>query len=86
MLDAGPRRRQPAADFASLYENQCALQDSAPLAGLRACLREGELEVLADRLRLADWTPLLRALQAARDLQSIAVRSCFQPRPGETGR
>ncbi|XP_055974732.1 centrosomal protein of 78 kDa isoform X2 [Sorex fumeus] len=85
MLDAEPRLQVAAADFVSQYESLCALQDAAPLADVRACLREGELDVPADRLRLADWTPLLRALQAARDLPRVAVRSCFQPRPGDAG-
>ncbi|XP_054979687.1 centrosomal protein of 78 kDa isoform X2 [Sorex araneus] len=85
MLDAEPRLQCAAADFVSQYESLCALQDSAPLADVRACLRGGELDVPADRLRLADWTPLLRALQAARHLPRVAVRSSFQPRPGDAG-
>uniref|UniRef100_A0A8C5K7C1 Centrosomal protein of 78 kDa n=1 Tax=Jaculus jaculus TaxID=51337 RepID=A0A8C5K7C1_JACJA len=85
MIDSVKLRRDSAADFFSHYEYLCALQDSVPLPAVRACLRGGVLDFNADRLRGADWAPLLSTLKVNRDLPLIAIRSCFQPWLGETG-
>lgn len=66
MIDSVKLRRAGAADFFSHYEYLCALQDSVPLPGVRACLREGLLDFNADRLRLGDWAPLLSTLKIDR--------------------
>ncbi|KAB0363010.1 hypothetical protein FD754_007166 [Muntiacus muntjak] len=84
MIDSVKLRRDGAADFFSHYEYLCALQDSVPLPAVRACLREGVLDFNADRLRVADWAPLLSTLTNDRDLPLICIKSCFQPWLGET--
>ncbi|KAM6169336.1 LOW QUALITY PROTEIN: centrosomal protein of 78 kDa [Rhynchocyon petersi] len=84
MIDSVKLRRDCAGDFYSHYEYLCALQDAVPLAAVRACLREGVLDLNADRLRLADWAPLLSTLRLNKDLPLIAIKSCFQPWLGET--
>lgn len=85
MIDSGKVRRGGAADFFSHYEYLCAMQDSVPLPAVRACLREGVLDFNADRLRAADWTPLLSTLKINKDLPLISIKSFFQPWLGETG-
>ncbi|XP_040113762.1 centrosomal protein of 78 kDa isoform X3 [Oryx dammah] len=84
MIDSVKLRRDSAADFFSHYEYLCALQDSVPLPAVRACLREGVLDFNADRLRMADWTPLLSTLKNDKDLPLICIKSFFQPWLGET--
>ncbi|XP_043342927.1 centrosomal protein of 78 kDa isoform X3 [Cervus elaphus] len=84
MIDSVKLRRDSAADFFSHYEYLCALQDSVPLPAVRACLREGVLDFNADRLRVADWAPLLSTLKNDKDLPLICIKSCFQPWLGET--
>ncbi|XP_062936866.1 centrosomal protein of 78 kDa isoform X2 [Cynocephalus volans] len=85
MTDSARLRRDSAADFSSHYEHLCALQDSAPLPAVRACLRDGLLDLNADRLRAGDWAPLLSTLRISKDLPLISVKSFFQPWLGETG-
>lgn len=85
MIDSGKVRRGGAADFFSHYEYLCAMQDSVPLPAVRACLRDGVLDFNADRLRAADWTPLLSTLKINKDLPLISIKSFFQPWLGETG-
>ena len=85
MIDSVKLRRDSAADFFSHYEYLCALQDSVPLPAVRACLREGVLDFNADRLRVADWAPLLSTLKNDKDLPLICIKSFFQPWLGETG-
>lgn len=85
MIDSVKLRRDSAADFFSRYEYLCALQDAVPLPAVRACLREGVLDLNADRLRGADWAPLLSTLRSEKDLPLICIKSCFQPWLGETG-
>uniref|UniRef100_A0A8C3YP21 Centrosomal protein of 78 kDa n=1 Tax=Catagonus wagneri TaxID=51154 RepID=A0A8C3YP21_9CETA len=85
MIDSVKLRRDSVADFFSHYEYLCALQDSVPLPAVRASLREGVLDFNADRLRLADWAPLLSTLKNNKDLPLVCIRSFFQPWLGETG-
>ncbi|XP_047623767.1 centrosomal protein of 78 kDa isoform X3 [Phacochoerus africanus] len=85
MIDSVKLRRDSAADFFSHYEYLCALQDSVPVPAVRASLREGVLDFNADRLRLADWAPLLSTLKNNKDLPLVCIKSFFQPWLGETG-
>ncbi|XP_041600474.1 centrosomal protein of 78 kDa isoform X2 [Vulpes lagopus] len=85
MIDSAKLRRDGAADFFSHYEYLCALQDSVPLPSVRACLREGVLDLNADRLRGVDWAPLLSTLRVNKDLPLVSITSCFQPWLGDTG-
>ncbi|XP_038944919.1 centrosomal protein of 78 kDa isoform X3 [Rattus norvegicus] len=84
MIDSVKLRRDCATDFFSHYEYLCALQDSAPLPAVRACLRDGVLDFNADRLRAVDWAPLLSSLRVNRDLPLVAIKSSFQPWLGES--
>ncbi|XP_049752976.1 centrosomal protein of 78 kDa isoform X2 [Elephas maximus indicus] len=84
MIESVKLRRDSAADFYSHYEYLCALQDSVPLAAVRACLREGVLDFDADRLRVVDWAPLLSTLKVNKNLPLISIKSFFQPWLGET--
>ena len=56
-----------------------------PVPAVRASLREGVLDFNADRLRLADWAPLLSTLKNNKDLPLVCIKSFFQPWLGETG-
>ncbi|XP_075405874.1 centrosomal protein of 78 kDa isoform X2 [Tenrec ecaudatus] len=83
MIDSVKLRRDSVADFYSHYEYLCSLQDSVPLPAVRASLREGVLELNADRLRAADWAPLLNTLKINKDLPLLSIKSCFQPWLGD---
>ncbi|XP_045144334.1 centrosomal protein of 78 kDa isoform X2 [Echinops telfairi] len=83
MIDSVKLRRDSVADFYSHYEYLCSLQDSVPLPAVRASLREGVLELNADRLRAADWAPLLNTLKINKDLPLVSIKSGFQPWLGE---
>ncbi|XP_038625902.1 centrosomal protein of 78 kDa isoform X1 [Tachyglossus aculeatus] len=85
MIDSVKLRRESAFDFFLRYDYLCALHDCVPLPGVKAHLEEGILDFNADRLKVADWTPLLNALVIDKNLTSIAVRSWYQPICGETG-
>ncbi|XP_012873939.1 PREDICTED: centrosomal protein of 78 kDa isoform X1 [Dipodomys ordii] len=86
MIDSVKLRRASAADFFSHYEYVCALQDVVPLPAVRARLREGVLDLHADRLRPADWAPLLGALCVSRDLPLVSIRSACPPADSDINR
>ncbi|XP_069891893.1 centrosomal protein of 78 kDa isoform X1 [Dipodomys merriami] len=86
MIDSVKLRRASAADFFSHYEYVCALQDVVPLPAVRARLREGVLDLHADRLRPADWAPLLGALCVSRDLPLVSIRSACPPADSDVNR
>uniref|UniRef100_A0A8D2Q1F4 Centrosomal protein of 78 kDa n=1 Tax=Varanus komodoensis TaxID=61221 RepID=A0A8D2Q1F4_VARKO len=62
MIDSVRIRRQCSLDFYSHYEHLCAIQGCAPLASVKAKTPHGVLDLNADRIRAADWGPLLNAL------------------------
>ncbi|XP_068092836.1 centrosomal protein of 78 kDa isoform X2 [Hyperolius riggenbachi] len=84
MIDSVQIRRQGAVDFKSYYEYLCVLQDSVPLQAVMANLRRDALGFNADRIRLADWRPILNTLKINKSLTSVSIKSCHQPGLGES--
>uniref|UniRef100_A0A8C8SG76 Centrosomal protein of 78 kDa n=1 Tax=Pelusios castaneus TaxID=367368 RepID=A0A8C8SG76_9SAUR len=85
MIDSVKIRRQSTLDFYSHYEFLCAIQDSVPLKTVKANLNQGILELNADRIKAADWAPLLKAIRHNKTLISIVIRSFHQQGLGESG-
>ncbi|KAL4630130.1 centrosomal protein of 78 kDa, partial [Arapaima gigas] len=83
MLDSVAIRRRGALDFGSYYDYACASQDLLPVVAVKANLSQGVLDFSGDRLKLADWTPILRALAINKHLHHVAIRSSYQPAFGE---
>ncbi|KPP75248.1 hypothetical protein Z043_105523 [Scleropages formosus] len=86
MLDSVQIRRRGALDFKSYYDYACALQDTLPVAAVKATVNQGVLDFSGDRLKLADWTPILHALAINKHLHHVAIRSSYQPAFGEPDR
>ncbi|XP_010223612.1 PREDICTED: centrosomal protein of 78 kDa isoform X3 [Tinamus guttatus] len=85
MIDSVKVRRQCMQDFYSHYEHLCALQSSVPLKAVKDNLSEGALDLTVDRIKAADWAPLLHAVRHDKTLTSIAIRSFHQQGLGESG-
>ncbi|NXD14632.1 CEP78 protein, partial [Nothocercus nigrocapillus] len=85
MIDSVKVRRQCMQDFYSHYEHLCALQGSVPLKAVKDNLSEGALDLTVDRIKAADWPPLLHAIRHDKTLTSIAIRSFHQQSLGESG-
>ncbi|XP_068785147.1 centrosomal protein of 78 kDa isoform X5 [Struthio camelus] len=85
MIDSVKVRRQCLLDFYSHYEHLCAVQGSVPLKAVKANLNQGALDLTVDRIKAADWAPLLNAVRHNKTLTSIAVRSFHQQGLGESG-
>ncbi|NWS42992.1 CEP78 protein, partial [Probosciger aterrimus] len=78
MIESVKVRRQCMLDFYSHYEHLCALQGSVPLKAVKANLSRGALDLTVDRIKAADWTPLLNAIRHNKTLTSIEIRT-FHP-------
>ena len=78
MIETVRQRQKNSTDFASCYDNLCALQNSCPLGSITANLDELTIDCNADRIRHADWTPLLNALKINKTLKILAFRSYWQ--------
>ncbi|KFQ31941.1 Centrosomal protein of 78 kDa, partial [Mesitornis unicolor] len=85
MIESVKIRRQCLLDFYSHYEHLCALQGSVPLKAVKANLAQSVLDLIVDRIKAADWTPLLNAIMHNRTLTSIGIRSFHQQGLGESG-
>ncbi|CAG5124619.1 unnamed protein product, partial [Candidula unifasciata] len=85
MIESVQARQRGAFNFEDHYENLCALQDSAPLAAVKAHLAKGVLDLNGDRIRLNDWSPIINTIKINRSLQLIAVRSFCQAPASEDG-
>ncbi|XP_041356043.1 centrosomal protein of 78 kDa-like [Gigantopelta aegis] len=72
-------RQNGGNDFETYYDHLCALQDSVPVAAVKAHLSQGVLDINADRIRANDWQPILNTLRINKSLDFVAVRSYFQP-------
>ncbi|XP_076438953.1 centrosomal protein of 78 kDa-like isoform X2 [Babylonia areolata] len=79
MIESVQARQRGAYDFESHYDNLCALQDSVPLAAVKANLSSGILDINADRVRAPDWPPIIHTLQINKSLEYVAIRSHFTP-------
>ncbi|NXO59950.1 CEP78 protein, partial [Aramus guarauna] len=85
MIESVKMRRQCMLDFYSHYEHLCALQGSVPLKAVKANLTQGALDLIVDRIKAADWAPLLNAIRHNKTLTSIGIRSFHQQGLGESG-
>ncbi|KAM6187134.1 centrosomal protein of 78 kDa isoform 2-T2 [Sarcoramphus papa] len=85
MIESVKIRRQCMLDFYSHYEHLCALQGSVPLKAVKANLTQGALDLIVDRIKAADWAPLLHAIRHNKSLTSIGIRSFHQQGLGESG-
>ncbi|XP_065717418.1 centrosomal protein of 78 kDa isoform X1 [Patagioenas fasciata] len=85
MFESVKMRRQCMLDFYSHYEHLCALQNSVPLKAVKANLSQGALDIIVDRIKAADWAPLLNAIRHNKTLTSIGIRSLHQQGIGESG-
>ena len=79
-MEAVQIRRRGAEDFASYYESLCALQDTCPVASIRAGVKEGVLTCPVYRLKKADWHPLLTALQINKALHTVVFHDRWEDR------
>ncbi|XP_075597009.1 centrosomal protein of 78 kDa [Balearica regulorum gibbericeps] len=85
MIESVKIRRQCMLDFYSHYEHLCALQGSVPLKAVKANLTQGALDLIVDRIKAADWAPLLNAIRHNKTLTSIGIKSFHQQGLGESG-
>ncbi|KFV42741.1 Centrosomal protein of 78 kDa, partial [Gavia stellata] len=85
MIESVKVRRQCMLDFYSHYEHLCALQGSVPLKAVKANLSQGALDLIVDRIKAADWAPLLNAIRHNKTLTSLGIRSFHQQGLGESG-
>ncbi|XP_015668097.1 centrosomal protein of 78 kDa [Protobothrops mucrosquamatus] len=85
MIDSVKVRRQCSMDFYAHYEQLCALEGCAPLTSVKAKKLYNILDINADRIKAADWIPLLRAVRHNKTLTSILIKSCHHQGPGDSG-
>ncbi|NXI63755.1 CEP78 protein, partial [Anseranas semipalmata] len=85
MIDSVKIRRQCMLDFYTHYEHLCAVQGSVPLKAVKANLTQGTLDLIVDRIKAADWAPLLNAIRHDKTLTSMGIRSFHQQGLGESG-
>ncbi|XP_020667340.3 centrosomal protein of 78 kDa isoform X2 [Pogona vitticeps] len=85
MIDSVKIRRQCSLDFYSHYEHLCAVQGCPPLASVKAKKFQGVLDINADRIKAADWVPLLTAIKQNKTLTSIAIKSFHHQGHGDSG-
>ncbi|CAL8249210.1 unnamed protein product [Merluccius merluccius] len=84
--DSAHIRRRGAQDFAAYYDYACARQDTLPLPAVVTNLLRGKLDFNGDRVRLADWAPILSSVAINKHLHHIAVSSTYQVGLGDTDR
>ncbi|XP_053910524.1 centrosomal protein of 78 kDa isoform X2 [Cuculus canorus] len=85
MIESVKIRRQCMLDFYSHYEHLCALEGSVPLKAVKANVTQGALDIIVDRIKAADWVPILNAIRPNKTLISIGIRSFHQQSLGESG-
>ncbi|KAM8983456.1 centrosomal protein of 78 kDa [Ara ararauna] len=85
MIESVKVRRQCMLDFYSHYEHLCALQGCVPLKAVKANLSRGALDLTVDRIKAADWVPLLNAIRHNKTLTSIGIRAFHQHGLEESG-
>ena len=77
-IESVAERQRGSYDFATHYNNLCALQSTCPLPAVKAHLDQRVLDINGDRIRAQDWLPIIGTLRINKTLQSVAVRSYFQ--------
>lgn len=73
---------QYSANFWENYEHLCALQNLMPLQSLKACLSVdggANLNLNVDKLKSADWDPLLNTMRVNKNLKLIQFHSNYFP-------
>nr|XP_057926628.1 centrosomal protein of 78 kDa isoform X2 [Doryrhamphus excisus] len=75
-------RRQGAHDFKEYYTFACTRQESVPLTAVKMHLDKGMLDFNGDRVKLADWAPILDAISINKHLHHIAITSTYQTSHG----
>jgi centrosomal protein CEP78 len=60
-----------ATDFVTYYDGLCSLQSTYPVASIRGCAEVGVLNCQMNRIKRADWNPILTALRANRTLHTV---------------
>ena len=73
MIESVQARQRGAYDFESHYDNLCALQDSVPLAAVKANLSSGILDINADRVR---WVVLAVSVTVSVSVTDMSL-SCL---------
>ena len=71
---------QYSANFWENYEHLCALQNLMPLQSLKACLSVdggANLNLNVDKLKSADWEPLLNTMRVNKNLKLIQFHSNY---------
>ncbi|XP_029366194.1 centrosomal protein of 78 kDa [Echeneis naucrates] len=76
--DSAQIRRQGAQDFMVYYDFACARQESVPLPAVKMNLDKGMLDFNGDRVKLADWPPIINSISINKNLQHIAISSTYQ--------
>ncbi|NXB93690.1 CEP78 protein, partial [Vidua chalybeata] len=85
MIESVKSRRRCMLDFYSHYEHLCELQGSLPLKAVKANVTRDAIDLIVDRIKATDWTPLLNALRHNKTLTSIGIRSLHQHGLEESG-
>ena len=71
-------RQKGAIDFAAYYESLCALESICPVSSIRTSAKDGQVNCKCDRLRRADWHPLLNALRINKSLHLVCFHTKWQ--------
>lgn len=71
-------RQKGAVDFAAYYESLCALESICPVSSIRTSAKDGRVNCKCDRLRRADWHPLLNALRINKSLNVVCFHTKWQ--------
>lgn len=71
------RDREYFSNFWDNYEHLCALQSTAPLQSIKSNLVNGTLDANADKLKSADWDPLLNTLRVNKSIVNIIFKSTY---------
>uniref|UniRef100_A0A3Q3WI24 Uncharacterized protein n=1 Tax=Mola mola TaxID=94237 RepID=A0A3Q3WI24_MOLML len=67
-----------AQDFMAYYDFACARQESVPLPAVKMNLDKGMLDFNGDRVKFADWPPILSSISINKHLHHIAISSTYQ--------
>ncbi|XP_049620060.1 centrosomal protein of 78 kDa isoform X2 [Syngnathus scovelli] len=71
-------KKRGAHDFMEYYTYACTQQKTLPLSIVKLHLDKGILDFNGDRVKLADWPPILDSIFINRHLHHIAITSTYQ--------
>ncbi|KAM9822234.1 centrosomal protein of 78 kDa isoform 1-T2 [Syngnathus typhle] len=71
-------KKRGAHDFMEYYTYACTQQKTIPLSIVKLHLDKGVLDFNGDRVKLADWPPILDSIFINRHLHHIAITSTYQ--------